>query len=140
MEITADVLASFRSWPLASSFFSDTTKWPDNIVIYALTRGDTETGSRRRWGAYQDKLSNFKQQGMFYFACGILQSYYPDGVTGALNGEARLNTAGKSVGDESTEYRVPAMMDVGTDWMTYTVFGQEFYRLLKRAGKGAVVV
>lgn len=139
MDITADVIQSFRTWPLANSFFSDTTKYPDSVVVFALTRGDCETGSSR-WGAYQDQLKNTKQQGMFYFACLILQTYYPDGVTGSLDGDARLNTASKSVGDESISNRVPAMMEVGNDWMTYTVFGQEFFRLRKRVGMGAKAV
>ena len=139
MDITADVIQSFRAWPLANSFFSDTTKYPDSVVIFALTRGDSETGGRG-WGAYQDQLKNFKQQGMFYFACLILQTYYPNGVDGGLDGDARLNTASKTVGDESVAYRVPEMMEVGNDWMTYTVFGQEFFRLRKRAGMGARVV
>jgi hypothetical protein len=37
-------------------------------------------------------------------------------------------------------YRVPQMMDAGTDWLTYTNYGQQFYRLKKRAGMGAKVV
>ena len=29
------------------------------------------------------------------------------------------------------------MMDAGTDWLTYTNYGQQFYRLKKRAEMGA---
>jgi hypothetical protein len=139
MDITADVIQSFRTWDLGGSYFSDTTKYPDSLVQYALCEGDAETGGRG-WGAYQDDCHNFKRKGMFYYAAAWLYSNYQNGITGALNGEARLNVASKSVGDESLSYRVPSIMEVGNDWLTWSVFGQQFFRLRKRAGMGARAV
>ena len=120
--------------------FTDLTKWPDWIITQALNEADIETGSTR-WGDYDSAPTNFKRRGMFYFAAHWLATNYGTaGVTAPAASEARLNVASKSVGDESIAYRVPQMMDVGTDWLTYTVYGQQFYRLKKRAGIGAVVV
>lgn len=138
MIIDADVIQSFRTWDLAVAF-TDTAKFPDSLVQYALCEADAETGGRG-WGAYEDECHNFKRKGMFYFAAAWLESNFPGGVAGGVNGEARLNVASKSVGDESISYRVPAMMEVNNDWLTYTVYGQQFYRLRKRAGMGARAV
>lgn len=75
---------------------------------------------------------------MFNYAAAYLYSVYgPEGSQAAPAGEARLNVAAKSVGDESIQYRVSAMMDAGNDFLTYTIWGQEFYRLRKFAYTGA---
>ncbi len=138
MIIDADVIQSFRTWDLAASF-TDTVKYPDSMVQYALCEADAETGGRG-WGAYEDECHNFKRKGMFYFAAAWLQSNFPNGAGGDVNGEARLNVASKSISDESISYRVPSMMEVGNDWLTYTVYGKQFFRLRKRAGMGARAV
>lgn len=138
MVIDAFTIASFRTWELAVEF-RDTTKYPDSLIHYALCEADSETGGRG-WGAYQEDCHNFKRKGMFYFAAAWLSSNFPGGADGGVEGEARLNVASKSVGDESISYRVPAMMEVNNDWLTYTVYGQQFYRLRKRAGMGARAV
>jgi hypothetical protein len=65
---------------------------------------------------------------------------YGDDPAQPIDPNARLNVAGKSVGDESIQYRVASMMDAGNDFLTYTTFGQEFYRLRKRAYLGARAV
>jgi Protein of unknown function (DUF4054) len=134
MEITPDIVTAFRAF---FKDFADLDKWPDDIVITALYESDTETGGRG-WGAYQDIPQNFKRRGMFYFAAAWLSSNFGDGgAAGGISSEARLNVASKSIGDESIAYRVPGMMEVNNDWLTYTVYGQQFYRLRKRAGMGA---
>lgn len=138
MVIDQYVIASFRTWELAPKF-RDVTAYPDSLVQYALCEADTETGGTG-WGTYQEDCHNFKRRGMFYFAAGWLESNFPGGVAGGVEGEARLNVASKSVGDESIAYRVPQMMEVNNDWLTYTVYGQQFYRLRKRAGMGARAV
>lgn len=138
MIIDAYIIASFRTWDLATPFV-DVTKYPDSVVHYALCEGDTETGGRG-WGIYEEDCHNFKRKGMFYYAAAWLSSNFPGGVEEAINTEARLNVATKSVGDESISYRVPQMMEVNNDWLTYTVYGQQFYRLRKRAGMGARAV
>lgn len=138
MIIDAYIIAAFRISPYGHAF-ADTTKYPDSLVQYALCEADTETGSPR-WGAYQEDCHNLKQRGMFLYAAAWLGSNYANGIDGAPDLEARLNVASKSVGDESIEYRVPALLEVNNDWLTYTAAGQQFYRLRKRVGMGAVAV
>jgi len=139
MIIDANVIAAFRIWPLGGQSFADPTKFPDSLIQYALCEADTETGGRG-WGVYQEDCHNFKQRGLFYYAAHWLSVYYPTGLDSDVNQEARLNVASKSVGDEHVEYRVPAMLEVNNDWLTYTAAGQQFYRLRKRVGMGAVAV
>lgn len=141
MDITTDVIVDFRTWPLGMQAFSDTTKYPDSLIQYALCEADTETGSCR-WGAYEAECHNLKQRGLFYYAAHWLSVYYPapNGIDSDANQEARLNVASKTVGDESISYRVPAMMEVSDDWLTWSVYGQQYYRLRKRVGMGALAV
>lgn len=139
MDITAEVIADFRIWSGGMGIFVDTSKYPDALVQYALCRGDAETGSKR-WGVYQSDCHSNKMVGMFLYAAAWLSMYYPDGTGGDVNTEARLNVASKSVGDESIAYRVPQMMEVSDDFLTFSVFGQEYYRLRKRIGMGALAV
>ena len=139
MNIDIDIITDFRTWPLGMNAFGDTTKFPNSLIQYALCEADSETGSRR-WGVYQSECHNLKQRGMFYYAAAWLTTFFPDGNDAPVAGEARLNVASKSVGDESIAYRVAAMMDAGNDFLTYTVFGQQFYRLRKRVGMGALAV
>jgi hypothetical protein len=76
----------------------------------------------------------------YYAAHWLATNFGALGASATPNPEARLNVASKAVGDESIAYRVPSMMDAGTDWLTYTNYGQQFYRLKKRAGMGAKAV
>lgn len=139
MQITPEMIAAFREDPLMKAFI-DPAKWSDEIVTEALCEADTETGSSR-WGALELTFCNFKWRGMKYYAAHWLATNFGAlGDGGTPSSEARLNVAEKSVGDESIAYRVPAMMDAGTDWLTYTNYGQQFYRLKKRAGMGAKAV
>lgn len=139
MDITAEIIADFRIWPLGGQAFSDTTNFPDSLIQYALCEADSDTGSRR-WGTYVAECHNLKQRGMFYYAAHWLSVYYPDGINSDVNQEARLNVASKSVGDESISYRVPSMLEVNNDWLTWSVYGQQYYRLRKRVGMGALAV
>lgn len=139
MIIDIDVITDFRIWPLGMQAFADTTKFPDSLIQYALCEADSETGSSR-WGIYQAECHNLKQRGLFYYAAHWLSVYYPNGVDSDVNQEARLNVASKTVGDESIAYRVPAMLEVSNDWLTWSVYGQQYYRLRKRVGMGALVV
>lgn len=139
MIIDIDVITDFRIWPLGMQAFADTTKFPDSLIQYALCEADSETGSCR-WGIYQAECHNLKQRGLFYYAAHWLSVYYPNGVDSETNQEARLNVASKTVGDESISYRVPAMMEVSDDWLTWSTYGQQYYRLRKRVGMGALAV
>lgn len=139
MIIDANVIADFRIWPLGNQAFADTTKFPDSLIQYALCEGDSETGSSR-WGPYVPECHNLKQKGMFYFTAAWLSMFYPDGIDSEVNQEARLNVASKSIGDESVAYRVPQMMPVNNDFLTWSVYGQAFYRLRLRVGMGALAV
>lgn len=123
--------------------FADSVRWPDYIIEEALCEADAETGGSG-WGKLTDDCHNFKWRGMKYYAAHWLFTNYVDGYdpeSGQMiaPGDARLNVAQKSVGDESIGYRVAEMMDAGSDWLTYSNFGQQFYRLRKRAGMGARV-
>lgn len=139
MIIDIDVITDFRIWPLGMQAFADTSKFPDSLLQYALCEADSETGSCR-WGIYQAECHNLKQRGLFYYAAHWLSVYYPNGVDSDVNQEARLNVASKTVGDESIAYRVPAMLEVSNDWLTWSVYGQQYYRLRKRVGMGALAV
>lgn len=139
MKITDAVLQDFREWPIGKSAFSDLSQFPDDLLHEALCAADSETGGSG-WGDYQAVCGNFKRNGMYYYAAAWLATFFPQGIEGDMAGEARLNTASKSVGDESISYRVPSMMGAGDDFLTYTVFGQQFYRLRRRAGMGARAV
>lgn len=137
MKITTEMIAAFREFMPA---FADTAVWPDPLITTALCEADTETGSCR-WGGFQLECGNFKWRGMMYFAAHWLATNYGVlGIGAPSAAEARLNVAQKSVGDESIGYRVAQMMDAGNDWLTYTNYGQQFYRLKKRAGMGAKAV
>lgn len=137
MIITDEIVASFREVMKA---FADPNKWSDDAIRSALCEADSETGSCR-WGGFENDCHNFKRRGMFLFAAHWLSTMYGDGGDGNdPASEARLNVQSKSVGDESIAYRVPQMMDTGSDWLTYTVYGQQFWRLRRRAGMGALAV
>lgn len=137
MVITQAMIDSFR---VEFPAFSDPVKWPDALISCALCEADAETGSSR-WGAYDNECHNFKRRGMFYFAAHWLATNYGiAGVTADPSSDARLNVQSKSVGDESIEYRVPSMMRVGDDWLTFTNYGTQFWRLRRRAGMGAVAL
>ena len=137
MKITPEIIADFRSE--FGSTFTDSAKWGDDVLYWALCRADSETGGSV-WGAYRlGECHNFKRRGMYLFAAAALVNFFGDDPSGPVAGQARLNTAGKSVGDESTQYRVAAMMDAGDDFLTYSVFGQEFYRI-RRGTMGARAV
>lgn len=139
MDITAEVIADFRTWPLGGQAFSSNTDFPDSLIQYALCEADTETGSCR-WGVYEAECHNLKQRGLFYYAAHWLSVYYPEGLNSDVNQEARLNVATKSVGDESISYRVPSMMWSGDDWLSFSVYGTQFMRLRRRVGMGALAV
>ena len=126
--------AEFR---LALPEFGDDTKWPDTTIENALCEAEAETGGSG-WGAYENVCSNFRRRGMIVYAAAWLINMYGDGgPSSTTSGEARLNVASKSVGDESVAYRVPSMLEVNNDWLTWSHYGQQFYRLRKRAGMGA---
>ena len=77
---------------------------------------------------------------MFYYAAHWLSVTYTD--DGAANPEnvtstARLNTAAKSVGDESITFRVGAIQSTEDDWLSLSNYGVQYLRLRKRAGMGA---
>ena len=140
MDVTADIVAAFRA---AMPAFTDETEWPDGVVTQALCEADAETGGRG-WGVYQDECHNFKQRGMFFYAAHWLSITYntPAGATdpGNIDPVARLNTAAKSVGDESITYRVGAIQSTEDDWLSLSNYGVQYLRLRRRAGMGALAV
>jgi hypothetical protein len=136
MEITPEIIASFRE---AMKAFGDAAKWPDDVVEMALCEANAETGGSG-WGVYQDLCSNFKRRGMYYYAAHWLSSTYlaqnasdPSNISPI----ARLNTSGKSVGDESIQYRITEIQNTGDDWLSTTIYGTQYLRLRRRAGMGA---
>lgn len=139
MDITPELVTSFRSSPGLIAFAS-VTKWPDDVISAALCEADAETGGRR-WGPFVDDCGNIKRRGMFLFAAAwLVNNFGNGGPSTTTSGEARLNVASKSIGDESVAYRVPSMMEVSDDWLTWSHYGQQYYRLRKRVGMGALAV
>ena len=139
MDITAAIITSFRA---AYPAFSSATTWPDPVLTTALCEGDVETGGKN-WGVYEDDCHNFKQRGMFLYAAHWLASNYPSGAaTGSSqSGSAKNTLTSKSVGDESVTFgagTVQNIGDSGNGWLASTGFGQQFMRLRKRAGMGAL--
>jgi hypothetical protein len=137
IEITPEIITAFRASQRA---FSDVTKWPDEAITEALCDAFPECGGRG-WGSFEvDNCQNFKRRGVFYYAAHWLSVAYTDG--GAANLEnvtstARLNTAAKSVGDESITFRVGAIQSTEDDWLSLSNYGVQYLRLRKRAGMGA---
>ena len=139
MEITSDIIDNFRNnypeFPI--------TNWSDAILTRALCEGDVETGSKR-WGAYFNDCHNFKQRGMFLFTAHWL--VMNNGAQGDVGREsvvdftARLNLSGKSVGDESVQYRITEIQSSGDDWLSISIYGTQFLRLRQRAGMGAMAL
>lgn len=135
----AAMIASFRDRQKA---FSDAAKWPDDVVGQALCDGIMET-NKQRWGTYKDDCKNFRQRGIFLFAAHWLAlTYLTQNASDPsnINPTARLNLSGKSVGDESVQYRITAIQNTGDDWLSTTHYGVQFFRLRRRAGMGAVAV
>lgn len=136
MDITNEIVTSFRTF---FTGFEDVEKWPDQYVFQALNEAAMECGGKC-WGTYVEHPQNFKRQGMFYFAAAWLSSNFGDkGTSNGISSTSRLNVGAKSIADESVTYRTPSMMGVDNDYLTYTSFGQQFYRLRKRASMGAHV-
>lgn len=138
--VTPAIIQSFRD---SKPAFTSLTLWPDDIVSEALCEGDVETGGAG-WGAYEDICSNFKLRGWYYFAAHWLSVTYntSNGATDptVIDPIARLNTAAKSVGDESIQYRVGAIQSTEDDWLSLTNYGVQYLRLRRRAGMAARAV
>ena len=139
--ITPELLAAFRA---AQPAFSDLTKWPDSVVTEAFCEAFPECGGRG-WGELDiNDCHNFKRRGMFYFAAHWLSITY-NGLNGAtdpndIDAAARLNLAGKSVGDESITYRITQIQSAEDDFLSLTLYGVQYLRLRRRAAMGARAV
>lgn len=139
MDITNAIVADFRGTPSMVAF-SDTTKWPDSFIVEALCQADAETGSSR-WGPFDTDCHNLKKRGMYlYAAAWLVNNFLDSGPLVSASGEARLNVAAKSIGDESITYRTPSMLSAIDDWLSFSHYGTQFMRLRKRVGMGAVAV
>lgn len=131
MDITQEVVESFRA--------AHSGPWPDYSIELALCEGDVETGGKG-WGQYEDECHNFKQRGMFLYAAHWLSVTYPNGGE-PQSSTAKSQVAAKSVGDESITYAVATPDKIsGDSWLASTSFGQQFIRLRRRAGAGALAV
>lgn len=137
--------AVYRIDPFREAFpaFSSATAWPDEVLILALDEADSETGGKR-WGAYQNCPKNFKRRGMFLYAAHWLATNYPTGAANqaAQSGALKQVVASKSVGDESVSYAtvMPSNVGAGDAWLMSTAYGQQFLRLRRRAGMGAMAL
>ncbi len=139
VEITPAVITAFRENQRA---FNSVTNWTDQTITDALCEGDVETANGKRWGAFDvDECRNMKRRGMFLFAAHWLATTYPNGDA-SMNGAVNSVVQSKSVGDESITYAVGdvAQANAGDVWLQSTSFGQQFMRLRRRAGMGAVAV
>lgn len=142
IEITQGMTDKFREVMPA---FSDLIKWPDDVVSMALCEAMAETGSSSRWGTLDlNNCGNFKRRGMFFYAAHWLSITY-NGLNGAtdpsnIDAAARLNLAGKSVGDESITYRITAIQSAEDDFLSLTLYGVQYLRLRRRSAMGALAV
>ena len=138
MDITAAIITAFRAKHPA---FSVSATWPDSVLTTALCEGDAESGGTR-WGGYVDECNNLKQRGMFLFAAHWLSTTYPSGAVDvtAQSGSANNIVAAKSVGDESVTFAQPVITTLGDGWLGSTSYGQQFIRLRRRVGMGAVAL
>ena len=138
MIITPEILAEFRAY--FGGRYSDLDIWSDELMYDTLASADFETGGSG-WGPYYTGVPySLKKHGMFLYCAAYLTTFYGDDPSAPIDGNAALNVAQKSVGDEAIGYRVASMMDAGNDFFTFTRFGQELYRLRKRAYLGARAV
>lgn len=141
MDITAQVITDFRT---AKPAFSDIGKWPDVTVTEAMCEADAETGGKG-WGAYDGTdCHNFKARGLFLYTCHWLTSNYPSGAICPedVKSDARLGVASKSVGDESISFVTTSLgkLSIGDGWLATTSYGQQWLRLRRRAGVGALAL
>jgi len=138
MDITSAIIVSFRN---AKQPFSSTITYPDAMVKEALCEADAETGGKG-WGGYQDECENFKQRGMFLYACHYLAVLYPNGAAGGMSAGTKGVVASKGVGDESVSMFTGSYgkLRAGDEWLAASVFGQQWLRLRRRAGMGARAV
>jgi len=137
VEITPEVIAAFRR-DMGGAFC--VVSWPDELVKNHLCYADAETGGRG-WGIYVDECGNFKARGTFLYAAHSLVSVWPGGIPGQNAGSTARNAVGsKSVGDESVSFAVPVPLNTGDSWLSSTGYGQQFLRLRRRAGMGAVAL
>ncbi len=145
MDITEEIITDFRDKYFQ---FSSVTTYPDTILNIALCEGDAETGSSCRWGPYVNECHNFKQRGMFLYAAFWLTITYPKGAitSSVVSPGPKYSIAQKEVGDESIMYDSgvdQAMINGSTPdyaFLSSNVYGQQFLRLRKRAGMGALAV
>lgn len=137
MDITNEIISDFRDTYKA---FSDTTMWSNDTITMALCDADAETGGSR-WGTFDLNCHNFKKRGMYLFAAHFIAVTYPRGDS-SMSGSMRAGVASKSVGDESVSFVTGdvSKLSVGDAWLNSTSFGQQFLRLRKRAGMGALAV
>ena len=140
MDITAEIITAFR---LKYPVFKTAATWPDPTLTTALCEGDAESGGKR-WGDYLDDCHNLKQKGMFLYAAHWLKTTYPNGASDdeAQSGNANNTLTSKSVGDESASFGAATLSDIsqaGDGWLASTSWGQQFMRLRKRVGMGALV-
>lgn len=138
MDITQTIIDDFRG---VYSPLSDVNKFPDELLSEALEEADAETGGHG-WGVYENVGQNFKRRGMFIYAMHWIVSTYPNGVSGALTGGSKFAVSSKTVGDESVTYNNGNLSNagVGDSWLASSSFGQQFIRLRRRAGRGALAV
>lgn len=137
MPITAEIIAEFRArYPQ----FADTAVWPDSVVSAALCEADAQTGSSR-WGAYQDDCHNTKQRGMFFYAAHLLTVYYPNGGNQTPSSDPTWGWNSKSLGDASVSYDTGSSnLSPYNAWLMSTLYGQQFYRLMKFVSIGPIAV
>ena len=141
IEITQEMIDKFREVMPA---FADLVKWPDDVVSMALCEGMAECGGRG-WGSIDlTNCGNFKRRGVFFYAAHWLSITYNSlagaTVPGNIDAAARLNLAGKSVGDESITYRITAIQSAEDDFLSLTLYGVQYLRLRRRSAMGALAV
>lgn len=137
MDVTSAIVADFRA---RKPEFADDSVWEEPDLIRYLEEAADETASPR-WGSYDDRT--IKQRGMFAFAAHLaVQERAAVAAVGAGGTPAAQGQVqSKTVADETVQYAVQAPGEKSQDstgGLRATLYGQEFLRLRRRVGMGAV--
>ena len=140
MEITQDIIDDFQEYYPEFDNSTGQAQYSDALIERLLCEADEETGSR--WGNYTDGNCSLKKRGMFAYVGHFLSLRTVANRASSAGGvaSAAKSVSSKSVGDESIGYEASAQGYALGDNFGTTLYGQEFVRLRRRAGMGALVV
>jgi hypothetical protein len=113
--------------------FSDTSKYPDTMITFwsSFTTGMINPCA---WGT-------MTLMGIQLYTAHELVLASQNARAGQIGGTPGLqggNTSSKSVGSVSVSYDTQTTSETGAGYYNLTVYGKQFYRLVKMFGAGAI--